>query len=243
MPGRAVWRHARRVAPRSSRRARLRCLSRHRRSAGRRGRRPIRRVPPADRSAPAPAGRPGPPATAAAHRAPRSRLGAPRTAPARRIARRPISSSPPAAIGAARSAPSRPSAARSCRGRRRGARRGPVARRHGRPRAGTGQRELDVLRQGPRRPAGARSAAPAAGRGRRHRAGPGDLPAAGRAAPDVCSRRSRPRRASRRTSICPSSTPAGRAAPDAAVRLDWGLPRPARAHPPARAATRARAAT
>ncbi len=91
-------------------------------------------------------------------------------------------------------------------GRRAG--RGEVAGRRRRPRAGAGQRELDLLRQGPRRPARAGEAAAAAGRGRRHRPGPGVLPAAGRDASGAARDASPPRRASRRTSTCPSSTPA-----------------------------------
>ena len=88
--------------------------------------------------------------------------------------------------------------------------RGPLAGRPGRARAVPGQRELHVLRQGPRRPATARDAAARAGRGRRRRAGPGVLPAAGRD----------PARAGRgdrdhagrgcRTSTSPSSTRARR---------------------------------
>ncbi|MFC7573322.1 hypothetical protein ACFQX8_13400 [Klenkia terrae] len=64
----------------------------------------------------------------------------------------------------------------------RGAGRGPVAGRAGRHRAGAGQRELHLLRQGPRRPADAGEAAAAAGRDPGAVAGPGGLPAAGRAA-------------------------------------------------------------
>ena len=80
----------------------------------------------------------------------------------------------------------------------------------GRPRAVPGQRELHVLRQGPRRPPAARDAAARAGRRRRRRAGPGVLPAARRDPARAWSRRSRRRPAWRRTSTCPSSTPAPR---------------------------------
>ena len=121
------------------------------------------------------------------------------------------SSWPAAATGAARSARSRASAARSsaaapptCSPRRAGWPTQGVAR------AVPGQRELHVLRQGPRRPpACSRRCCPSwppstasSGSGcptcSRPRPGPG------------CSRRSRPRRAWRRTSTCPSSTPARR---------------------------------
>ena len=92
----------------------------------------------------------------------------------------------------------------------RGARRGRLAGRAGRARARPGERELDVVRQGPRRPAAARDAAARAGGGRRRRAGPGQLPAAGRdaARPDRGDDDDARRRC--RTSTCPSSTPAAR---------------------------------
>ena len=110
-------------------------------------------------------------------------------------------------------------------GRRPG--RGPVAGGPGRPRAGPGQRELDVLRQGPRRPAPARDAAARAGRGRRHRAGAGVLPAAGRDAP-------RPGRGDRhhagRRAVLRPVLPArvrAVAAPDAPLRRPRVVPRAA----------------
>ena len=85
---------------------------------------------------------------------------------------------------------------------------GAVAGDAGRARAVPGQRELHLLRQGPRRPAAARDAAARAGRRRRRRAGPGLLPPARRdpARPGRGDRDDA--RASRRTSTCPSSTPA-----------------------------------
>ena len=92
----------------------------------------------------------------------------------------------------------------------RAARRGGVAGPRRGPGAGAGQRELHLLRQGPGRPAGAGEAAAAAGRGRRHRPGAGELPAAGGdpAGPGGGDRHHA--RAWRPTSTCRSSTPASR---------------------------------
>ena len=201
------------VAARGRRRARLRLLRRHRRPARRRRRRPAGR-----------AARPArPPHAAAGHarrsaRPPRRRRACPgtpgcrprRSAPASTTRRSPTSSSRPGcdrrctfcAIPSFRgSFVSRPPADVLAEAQWLAVDR--------RARARAGQRELDLLRQGPRRPARAGGAAAAAGRGRRHRAGPGVLPAAGRAAARTCCEVHRRRRpASRRTSTCPSSTPA-----------------------------------
>ena len=103
--------------------------------------------------------------------------------PARPAVRSRRSRSRPAATGGARSARSPPSAARSCPGRRRSVlAEAQLAGRPGRARTRAGQRELDVLRQGPRATSGCWRAAARAGRGRRHRAGPGQLPPARRGA-------------------------------------------------------------
>ena len=86
---------------------------------------------------------------------------------------------------------------------------GALARRPGRPRAVPGQRELHVLRQGPRRPPAARDAAARAGRRRRASSGSGSPTCSPPRPAPAWSRRSRRRPAWRRTSTCPSSTPAG----------------------------------
>ena len=92
----------------------------------------------------------------------------------------------------------------------RGPRRGPVAGRRRGPRAVPRQRELHVLRQGPRRPPAPRDAAAGAGRDRRQSNGSGSPTSSRPRSGPGCSRRSRPRRAWRRTSTSPSSTPATR---------------------------------
>ena len=88
------------------------------------------------------------------------------------------------------------------------ARRGALAGRPGRPRARAGQRELHVLRQGPRRPPAARE--PCCRSWPRSTASSGSgSPTCSRPRPGRrCSRRSPAPRAWRRTSTCPSSTPA-----------------------------------
>ena len=111
------------------------------------------------------------------------------------------------------------------------ARRGRVAGPHRRPRAGPGQREQHLLRQGPRRPAAAGEAAAAARRGRRHRPGPGQLPAARRdpARPGRGDRH-HARRGRLLRPVVPALQRAG-AAPDAAFRLHRALPGAARLGP------------
>ncbi len=121
----------------------------------------------------------------------------------------------------------------------RGARRGGLAGRAGGPRDRPGERELHVVRQGPRRPAAARVAAARAGRARRRRPGPGELPAAGRDAPwpdrgddhhARCAALLRP--------VLPARERPG-AAPDAPLRRHRAVPRAGRRRP--RRGTRRRA--
>ena len=102
----------------------------------------------------------------------------------------------------------------------------------GRQRAVPGQRELHVLRQGPRRPPAARDAAARAGRGRRHRAGAGLLPAARRDPPGPDRGDRHDARAwCRYFDLSFQHASADGAAPDAPLRRPGQLPRPARAGP------------
>ena len=120
LPCRALRRRTRGVAARGRRGARIRLLRRHRRPTRRCGGRPgggaARPARPAPLLPVAPAQRPAAVADVAV---PGHAWLPDRTRSASTTRRSPTSSSRPGAIVAARSAPSRPSAARSCPGRRR----------------------------------------------------------------------------------------------------------------------------
>ena len=119
------------------------------------------------------------------------------------------------------------------------ARRDPLAGRAGRQGGHAGLREQHLVRQGPRRHPAAGDAAARAGRRRRHRAGPGQLPPARRDAARADRRADLDRRRSRRTSTCPSSTPrpacCARCAASATPTASWSCWRPSAARPRRRA--------
>ena len=209
LPGRAVRRGAGRLAARGRRRARLRRLPRHRRPAAR-----------DPRGGAQPAAHPAGPAAAAARSRPASRADAELAVPGHADARRPPGtgsrpgrwrrSSWPRGCDRRCSfcaIPQLPRLLRQPASLRR-AGRGPLAGRPGRARAVPGQRELHLLRQGPRRPAAAGDAAARAGRHRRRSTGCGSPTSSPPRPGRGWSRRSRRPPAWRRTSTCPSSTPA-----------------------------------